>query len=236
MRKNSVPLLIIAGTAALLLLSVFAFWPAYLSKQFPGLDGYTHFHAVVGLLWLLLLAAQALLIIRARRSMHRALGRLTFVVAPLFVLSSVLLAHYRFSRMDPGVFEREAYSLYLPLSAALLFSVAYWLGLRTRRVLPLHGRFMACTALLLVDPVLGRFLAFYVLELPRFWHYQVITFGLELLVVFVLWRTLPALTPKQDIFLGFLGAYSVVLLMWFVAPRTDTWLSFATWFRELPLT
>ena len=227
---------VVSGTLALLFLAAFAFWPTYLSKPLAPVDRYTHVHAAAGLLWLLLLATQSLLISRNLRPAHRMLGRVSYALAPLFVLSSVLLAHHRFSRMDPATFEREAYTLYLPLSAAVLFAVGYALALRHRRVLPLHARFMACTALLLVDPVLGRFLAFHVVELPQFWHYQVITFGVEFAVLSALWRTLPPALPDRAAFLHFACGYAAVLLLWFVAPRMDAWLLFATWFRQAPLT
>lgn len=224
------------GSLGLLLLAAFAFWPTYLSKPLATVDRYTHLHAAAGLLWLLLLASQALLIRRGSRQAHRSLGRVSCVLAPLFVLSSVLLAHHRFSRMDPATFEREAYTLYLPLSAALLFALAFGLALHHRRVVPLHARFMASTALLLVDPVLGRLLAFHVLELPEFWHYQLITFGIELAVLSVLWRSLPAATPSRGAFACFAVVYGSVLLLWFALPRTGAWKSLALWFRELPLT
>jgi hypothetical protein len=154
------PLSLFIGTLGLLCLAGFAFWPTYLSKPFGTVDGYTHFHTALGTSWLALLSIQSLLIVRHDRGRHRVLGRISYALAPLFVLSSVLLAHHRFSHMEPSTFEREAYTLYLPLSAAALFAVAYCLAIRYRALTPVHGRLMACTALLLVDPVLGRFLAF----------------------------------------------------------------------------
>lgn len=137
--------------------------------------------------------------------------------------------------MDPTTFLREAYTLYLPLSAAALFAAAFSLAISYRRITALHARFMACTALLLIDPVVGRFLAFYVVELPRFWHYQLITFALELAALVCLCRTLGR-SPESRPFFAFASAYAAVLLLWFVAPHTVAWLAFATWFRELPIT
>ncbi|HBL25605.1 MAG TPA: hypothetical protein DD490_02090, partial [Acidobacteria bacterium] len=98
------------GTVALVALSALAFWPLYLSKPFRAADGYTHFHAAVGTGWLALLLVQALLIRGDRRSAHQLFGRASFVLAPAFVVSSVLLAHFRFSRMDEATFAREAYT------------------------------------------------------------------------------------------------------------------------------
>ena len=224
------------GAVGLLALTLFAFWPTYLSKPFAPIDGYTHFHAAIGALWLLLVLTQALLIVARKRPVHRALGRVSYVAAPLFVLSSVLLAHHRFSRMDPATFNQEAYTLYLPLTAALLFAAAWSLALVYRASVRLHARFMACTALLLLDPVLGRFLAFHVVELPEFWHYQLITFSAECAVVGMLYKTLPSPSLERRVFGIFGVVYAAVLVLWFFAPRTAAWHAWATWFRALPIT
>jgi hypothetical protein len=227
---------LVVGTIALLVLSVFAFWPTYLSRPLEAVDGYTHLHAAAGLLWLLLLITQGFLAWSGALRAHRLLGRVSYGLGPMFVVSSLLLGHFRFSRMDPETFAREGYSLYLPLSAAGLFALAFALAVRWRRVAALHARLMASTALLLVDPVLGRALAFHVVELPQAWHYQLITFGIEALVLFAMTRSLATATPRREVFVRFASLYAVVLALWFWLPRTEVWMSFARWFRELPIT
>ena len=224
------------GAFGLFALALPAFWPTYLSKPFAPVDRYTHVHAALGAVWLSLLVAQALLIVARKRPVHRGLGRLSYVVAPLFALSGVFLAHHRFSRMDAATFEREAYTLYLPLSAALLFGAAYSLAMLYRRSVRLHGRFMLCTALPLVDPVVGRFLAFHVVQLPEFWHYQLVTFSVECGVLLALYRTLPGASAERRVFSGFAAAYAATLLLWFFGPRTAGWHAWAKWFRDLPIT
>jgi hypothetical protein len=220
----------------LIVLAVAGFWPTYLNQPFAKLDRYTHAHAALGAFWLLLLLGQILLIRSGRRGVHRQVGRLSYVAAPFFILSSVLLAHFRFSRMDEPTFAKEAYTLYLPLSVSLLFVCAYGLALLHRRQVRLHGSFMLCTALLLVDPVVGRVLAFHVIRLPEFWHYQLITFALEFGVLFALLRGLPRHSPDRSQFAPFAALFVLVQLLWFVAPRTVAWTSIADWFRRLPLT
>lgn len=152
------------------------------------------------------------------------------------MLSGILLAHQRFSRMDDATFAAQAYTLYLPLSAALLFGAAVTLALVRRRSMPLHSRLMACTALVLLDPVVGRVLAFYVIELPQFWHYQLITFSLESAVLVALARSLPTPGGQRRGFVRFAAAFAFVLALWFVAARSPAWHVAADWFRHLPLT
>jgi hypothetical protein len=138
--------------------------------------------------------------------------------------------------MDECTFATEAFTLYLPLTAFVLFVGAYGLGIILRRARQIHARFMACTALLLVDPVLGRTMAFYLPELPALWCYQVITFGIACTAAGFMLRTLPRGATSRRAYARFVGAFVVVLGLWFVLPYTSPWMAIATAFRALPLT
>jgi hypothetical protein len=235
-RVARLPFWLALGSAALLLLSGLAFWPRYLSKSRAEVDGYTHFHAALGVLWLVTAAAQSLLVRGQRLSAHRRVGRATWVLAPVFAVSTILLAHYRFRRMSPETFAAEAYWLYLPLFTAVLFATAYGLGAAWRRVPAVHGRFMAATAVLLVDPVVARILYFYLPPLPSDPLYQAVTFSILSAILLLMFRSLPQGAPGRRAFAGFVAFAVAAQLLWFVLPQTKAWLAFATWFRSIPLT
>jgi hypothetical protein len=220
----------------LLALALGAFWPMYLSKPFVALDRYTHAHAAIGLAWMLLLVAQPLAIRHGWRASHRVLGRVAVLVATAFVVSGVLLAHFRFAAMDEPTLLKEAFFLYLPLHTAVLFALAAGLGFRYRRATALHARFMGATALLLVDPVIVRLLVFYLPALPGQTTYQFITFGLAdiAFVALVLWFR-PKAVDARPLWL-FFGAMLTAHALWFTLAQTPAWLAFARWFRALPLT
>lgn len=230
------PRALLAGSVTLVALVLLAFWPGYLSKPRTSLDAYTHFHAAVATVWLALLVLQPTLVVKRHLHLHRRIGRASLLLAPAFVLSAVLLAHFRFSRMDASTFANEAYTLYLPLSAAILFAVSVTFAILYRATPSLHSRFMACTALLLVDPIFGRVLGIYVVTLPQFWHYQLITFGIELAVLLWLVRTLGPEATGRRTFSRFAVFYASILILWFFVPHTPPWLVFATWFRQQPIT
>ena len=213
------------ASVALATLALFAFWPTYLSKPIGNADAYTHLHVAIGTLWLTLLVTQPMLIRRRRPALHRRLGQ-----------TSWLLAHHRFSRMDAATVGQEAYTLYLPLSAALLFAAAWALALIHSDRVALHARFMACTAIVFIDPVLGRVLGFHVIQLEAFWHYQLITFAVEGLLLVALLLSLAPRTRERRIFGAFAACYAAVLVLWFFAAPTAQWRDFAAWFRRLPLT
>ena len=228
------PIAVVAGL--LLALAFGAFWPMYLSKPFAALDRYTHTHAAIGLAWMLLLVAQPLAIRRGWRALHRVLGRVAVLVATAFVVSGVLLAHFRFAAMDEPTLLKQAFFLYLPLHTAVLFALAAGLGFHYRRATALHARFMGATALLLVDPVVVRLVVFYLPALPGQTTYQFITFGLAdiAFVALVFWFR-PKAVNARPLWL-FLGAMLTAHGLWFTLAQTPAWLAFARWFRALPLT
>ncbi|MFN0041470.1 MAG: hypothetical protein ACKVP2_18315 [Burkholderiales bacterium] len=230
------PRALLASSIVVAILAIFAFWPGYLSQPHETIDKYTHFHAWTAALWLVLLIVQPILVIKRRLHLHRWLGRFSFVLALAFLLAAILLAHFRLSSADASSFAGAAFILYLPISAALLFGTSFALAIWHRKSTPLHSRFMACTGLILVDPVLSRLLAFYVVDFPQYWHYQIFPFGIEIAIVIDLARTIAPNLPSRRVFSVFAIFYASVLLLWFIAPTSGPWLAFAAWFRQLPLT
>jgi hypothetical protein len=235
-RAQAMPAVVALGTAVLMPLAAAAFWPHYLGSTRTATDVFSHVHAALGLAWLLTLISQSLLIRAGRRPLHRAIGRIVYVLGPAFVVSSILLAHSRFSRMPPEVFAREAHSLYLPLSMTLLFAVALALGVWWRAAMPIHARFMASTAIFFVDPVLGRILYFYFPPLPSPLLYQAITFSTIVALLLLLWRSIDAGRAGRAAFAAFTAFTALLLSLYFGAAQGSGWSAFAAWFRTLPLT
>jgi len=223
------------GSALLLVLAGAAFWPPYLKLLPGGPDTYAHVHAFLATLWLLMLIAQPLLIRRRKMILHRWVGRASWVIAPLYLIAAVLLAHYRFGQMDDALFARLAFALYLPLSMTVLFAASYVFALVYQRDMQLHARFMMCTALTAIDPILARLLNFYVVDLPR-GVYQTISFSLLVAALVIFTVTLPPVGRRRQVFTAFSAGFVTVLALWFFLPRSSAWFSFAAWFRALPLT
>ena len=218
--------------AGFFLLALVAFWPTYLS-QVAANSGYTHLHAASASLWMILLVAQSWAIGSRRTPLHRLFGKASYVVAPLVVAAILLLAHDRISRASPGpAYAIQTYVLYLQLSLAVLFALSYGLAVWTRRSVAEHSRFMVCTALTLVDPVMIR-LMFWADPTPD-WNYQWATFGLTDLVFLVLiWaerrnRTGRAVFPAM--LAVFVAAQLPALFGW---TEGALWQDFARWFAGL---
>lgn len=223
-----------SAALVMLALSVPAFWPGYLSKPAAG-DRYTHLHAALGTLWLLVLIAQPLLIRARRFAMHRRVGRFALVIGVAFVVAATLLSHHRMVQMDDSQFLRDGYSFYLPLVMIAIFSASLMLGFRWRSSVKIHSRFMACTLLPLLDPVLARLTYFYFPPLPALFMYQIPAFLLVGAALFLFSASLPDIPGRRD-FRMFSAGTAVALLLYFFTPYSSSWLELLSWFRSLPIT
>lgn len=223
--------------AALLLLALSgaAFWPPYLSRL-GRVEAHTHIHAALGVLWLVLLAAQPLLLLAGMRAVHRAMGRFGVVLGLAFAASGVLIAQRSLVRMSAEQFAREGRFVYLPLAMACIFVAALVMAVRWRSSAPVHARFMAATTLPLLDPLFARILYFYAPPLPAERLYQLpafLTIGAALLLLL---RSLGAGSVERRYFARFAATVAALLLGYFVVPQSAPWLHFVTWFRRLAVT
>jgi len=102
-----------------------AFWPTYLSLALSTSSAYTHLHALTAAAWMLMLVAQPLAIRYRRIRLHRLLGQTSYALAPLLLVTVVLLAHSRIRGLAGEAYGFQTYILYLQLSLAVLFGIAY---------------------------------------------------------------------------------------------------------------
>ena len=66
----------------LIALALLGFWPTYFSKFFDGtanFNFYFHFHFAMASLWIMLLIVQPILIKKKKLSIHRKIGKLSFI-------------------------------------------------------------------------------------------------------------------------------------------------------------
>lgn len=137
------------------LVAVVGFYPSYFSKQHEA-DVIHHFHGITATAWMLMLIAQSWWVRRGSFYNHRMLGRLSLLIAPLFVISGFLVIHAMLA--NQGGFSKAygARLAFVDITTITYFAVAYGLAIFYRKTLNLHARFMATTAILLLPPALGR--------------------------------------------------------------------------------
>ena len=216
--------------AALLIAAIPAFWPSYLFPKKYEADWHVHLHGIAMLLWMLMLIAQSSLARARAFAAHRALGRTSFVLVPVIVASTLLLAHYR---MRSGINRELLYFFYVQLALMVQFLVAYYFAIVNRRTPQVHMRFMVCTALALVDPILARLLNIHLgIEPPLM---QLITYGFIDLVLVALIIHDRMGGHYARAYEGMLALFVVTQAPTFFITGTKEWLAFTKAFAKLPL-
>jgi hypothetical protein len=223
---------------ALFALTLAAFWPSYLTVAPSSLSSYHHLHAATSTVWLLLLIAQPVLALSGRIETHRSVGRASYVLMPLVLVTFIGLAHSMMQGKSGMDLEIEVFLAYVRLVGGASVAVFYALAVIYRRHTPIHARLMLCTGLPLIEPVANR-LGLRVLEDWSF-NYQYISFGLMAVVLLsCMWVERRAKAGRLVFPLalaGLFAAYLPLLLRFYQwGSAYDTWTSWALWFASLPI-
>lgn len=122
-------------------------------KGFPRydeiIDTYVHFHAFIASVWILMLISQPILILNKKFKLHKKIGRLSFVVFPILILSFI-------PRMIHIIRTEELKILFFPLADCVLLILFYLLAIYNRKITPKHMRYMIATAIVFLGPTIGR--------------------------------------------------------------------------------
>ena len=141
---------------ALLLIAILGFWPSYFAKFFDGTASFTqyiHAHAVVMMLWVVVLIIQPILIRKGKLSLHRLIGKMSYLLFPLVIIAGALLAHHRAEFAN-----NIARNLFIPFKDIVVLLVAYSIAIYYRKDVAVHARAMIATAIPFLEPALVRFL------------------------------------------------------------------------------
>ncbi len=159
----------------LLILTVPAFWPAYLGKL-GEVSWQLHVHGITAGLWVVLVMVQSWSIHHGHRALHRTAGMSSMILTPLFVAGACLVTATM--AVKPGPFG-ELYGTRLGLLDVLTifaFPAFVYMALRHRRSVGLHAGWMLATIFPLINPTIARLFPAFVPgltirsieELPRF--------------------------------------------------------------------
>jgi hypothetical protein len=127
------------------------FYKSYF-QSFPyakNIHVYEHLHAFIASMWVILLIVQPFLILKNKRVLHRKLGRLSYIVFPLLVLSFIpqIIKIIRF---------QDLRMLFFPIADGILLITFYSLAIYYRKKTSKHMRFIIASALVLLGPTWGR--------------------------------------------------------------------------------
>jgi hypothetical protein len=213
-----------------MLLAIPAFWPSYLYVEKVERDWHVHAHGFSLFAWGVMLIVQPWLISRGNRALHRRIGKFSYVLAPLVVISTILLGSYR---LKSELGNEQLYFLWVQVALLTLFTLAYVQAMRHRHEPALHARYMVCTALAMFDPIMARIINnHFGIDYPIM---QVLTWLMIDAILLYLWKRDVERGSGIRVFPGMLAAFVVMQVPTFFLYKTAAWAGFAKWYAALPL-
>ncbi len=115
----------------------------------PNINVFVHLHAFIASLWVLMLIAQPFLIFNRKLALHRKVGKLSYIVFPLLILSFI-------PQIIKIIRTENIANLFFPLGDGVLLIAFYSLAIYNRKLRSKHMRYMVAGALVLLGPTVGR--------------------------------------------------------------------------------
>ncbi|MBL7856604.1 MAG: hypothetical protein JNM57_02870 [Cyclobacteriaceae bacterium] len=150
---------------AILIILTWGFYRTYI-MFFPSFEGFQfiqHFHGVIMLLWMIMLIVQPLLIARKKNQLHKTIGKISYVIAPLLMVSIFLVSRLTYHKNLEALptLQDAVAGIALSIPSLFIFGALYGLAVTNTRRTYYHMRYMIGTALLMIGPGLGRGLIIY---------------------------------------------------------------------------
>lgn len=220
----------------LALIAFGGFWNSYFSRFFSGNNDYNfyfHFHATMALLWLSMLIIQPILIRRKALRLHKTLGKLSYVLMPLLLISVMLVLNNVLKRA-PVEFQTFS-DVLVVVRDLLLLSVAFAIAIWYRRTMPIHARAMIITGIVFIEPALARLMSGVVFK-----GHGSLGFIITASMVVALLITLIIRERRQKsgrwLFPALLVVYLVAYTLIFSGAKLSFLDDFIRWYARLPLT
>lgn len=189
---------IVIGIILLIVVIQIGFFKTYIS-HFPKFEDYTveggrvehfnwymHLHGMVMMAWVFMLLLQPILILKGKRKLHRQVGSLSYVLAPLVLVVLYLANRDRYLDILVNAGQPAAVArLAISFPEAVFFAILYSLAMIYRGRPALHMRYMVSTAFLFINPAAGRIFRTYFDLNPGFPYGSTIVLSLVGLITIV---------------------------------------------------
>lgn len=231
----------------LLIALVFAgFYTTYFSVILQPRDPVIHFHFLVMTLWMVMLIVQPFLIKYRKRPLHRMIGKISYVLVPLVLISGFLVIRLSFSnavndlqqksmkglnQLTPEQIQLKAASFMgLPVIYLLWLGIFYVLAVYHRRRSSIHARYMLATALTFLGPTVDRII-FFSLRVEKLWGIipiETVAFFLaDAVLALLLWKDHVDKKPTGTL-RNCLIIYISGQVLYFLLPGTYGWQYFVS--------
>lgn len=130
------------------------------TSQFPNFKNMTpviHIHGMLLMSWLLLLIVQPLLIHYGRGELHRKIGKVSFVLGPLIIISMFLVGRGSYWRGFGNIPDTDNLAfMVLDIRGFISFAIFWALAMSYRKKPDSHMRYMIATGMIGIGPGIGR--------------------------------------------------------------------------------
>lgn len=213
-----------------LIITLLGFYPTYFT-HFPKFEGFSwvhHFHAFVASLWIIMLISQAFLIRMKKHEIHRKVGKASYFVMTLLLISFFLVAKAMYFKgiQINHLSEKEALASLSRsgLRDIVFMAVLYGLGIYYKHKTSWHLRFFTCTGLMVLGPGLGRF---------AFTHFSPPVAGMILatflLFIPIIWLIVDIIKKRSPIPLLVFIVISIASVFIENSGQSAWWQAFAKW-------
>lgn len=145
---------------AVMVITIAGFFKSYI-KFLPDTDKYPiviHIHFIAFVFWLALMVVQPILIRRKKYDLHHRMGKISYLIAPVLVITILMLVRKQTMR-EIGVSESNAaVTAFIGLLDAISFSVYYLIAMANKRNIRWHVAFLIAATLVVLNPGMSRLL------------------------------------------------------------------------------
>lgn len=135
------------------------FWLTYFVKILDMESYRMHVHGVMLLLWCAMLIVQPYLIRKRRYAMHKRVGKFSYLLVPIILITTLDLFYFRLRNSLLGA--EDLAFVALVVNALVVFLILYGLAIYNRSRPTIHARYMICTVFPMFTPVTDRIIHAY---------------------------------------------------------------------------
>lgn len=226
-------------------LVIIGFYPTYFAVFFKPAPSIVHIHFALMAVWIIILMTQPFLFKYKKLSLHRKIGKITYVLVPLVLISAFFmmrLSYYRFIENSQGQnatdHERILKDAASYQAIAFLYfgwlALLYSLAIINRRRSPVHARYMVATSLTMLGPTVDRmvFSGFGVIKLGGVVPIETVSFFLaDSILAILLWKDYKDGRPTRTLGIS-LTIFLAGQLIYFLFQKSDAWKSFVTFIMQ----
>lgn len=209
--------------AAIVVISLSGFFWSYISHapDFGRFPWPIHLHFTVFFVWLLLVVIQPVLIKNRNFHLHRRLGKASYFLVPVLVITILLLVRIKVIRIATESIESASIEAMLGLLDAVSLTLYYGIAVYNRRNIRWHVAFIIGASLVVLNPGMARLLNSFAPDLGLL---GAVLVPFLIPGVILLYEKFRLKRPMlKSLYLVFIACWTIEIVLLMTIPRTEFW-------------